>query len=414
MWAASFSGGLFTFLAQIFIANSLTQAEFGIFAYLFGLTAIFGSVSGFGAASSWLSIFGRRGHKALRLVPATLLYWIITSAISMILYLSVGALTSSPISILPLCLLMVILIPTQGMLDLASSKLQLEGRLLSLATLQLSPHLFRFVAILIAVQLHEEITLVDVMKAIALSSIIVLFISAIQALGILRSTFRFEGHSVSELKATRPLKLTDGLSLIFGSSWSFGLVNVLYLALVSMSTVLIFYLLGDKDAAKYSVAMIFVLAVNTLPSVLFTKVLAASMYRRIHSDRRNLLKEYLQMSKIMLLIGVLFMFTLQLLSPWLIFKLFGSIYSESVKILQILTIAIPLHFSAVGFDVLLVTGRSMFSKIKIMFFLIPFSSFLIIVGATLNGVNGVAIAFVVTQAIALLLYVLAYKRNIFE
>ncbi len=406
-------GGALNFYSQIIIAGSLIKNDFGAITFTIGVATVFASLGGFGAGQYWLKVFGRNGYQALRLIPTTLRYVGIASLISTMLYAIFLTLTIESPSLLVAAAFLCVLIPAQGMLDLASAKLQLEGRLASLAILQLLPHLLRFSAIFVVIKIFEVASLINIAVAIAVSSIILLLICVAQIWQMFEPRFQLEGHSDQQEKIDPPSCRSMLTIELLSKLWPFGAINFLHLLNSLISTVLTFYLLGSSEVALFSVAMIFVMAAYTLPSVLFTKVLAASMHRRIHLEKTALLEHYKTLSIYMVAAGVAISVILYTAGPYIVTFFFGESYSESQNLLTVLSISVPFYFLSVSLDVLLLSGGFIFLKMKIMLALVGLMTVLICIGSIFYGLLGVAVAFVVTQATACLFYCFAYKKAFF-
>jgi len=411
IWVFVLLGGVLNFATQVFIAKSLVREDFGAITFAIGIANIFASLGGFGAGSYWLKIFGKAGYRALSLVPGTILFCGVASLISVAAYLLFLEVTALQGSVWAACVFLLVLVPTQGLLDLTTAKLQLQGRLVCLAMLQLSPHLLRFLAIFIAVQIFEVSNVLNIAVAIALSSAIMLSVCSAQIWGMLKPSFELEGHFNRQEKFKQPFISRRVFFRVVSESWSFGSINFLHVTQSLSGTVLIFYLFGSDDVAIFSVAMLFILAAYTFPSVLFTKVLAASMHRRLHYDKDGLIKDYQSIAKFMLAAGIFVATILFAFGPFIIHTFFGSAYNESAKLIKILTIAIPFHFLSVAFDMTLMTSSNLFKKIKIMLVLIAVNIGLILICSSFFGVTGVAIAFVCTQVLALVLYFGAHRSS---
>jgi O-antigen/teichoic acid export membrane protein len=414
IWVLVLLGGVLNFATQVFIAKSLVREDFGAITFAIGIANIFASLGGFGAGSYWLKVFGKAGYRALSLVPGTIVYCGVASLISVATYLLFLEFTALQGSVWAACVFLLVLVPTQGLLDLTTAKLQLQGRLVSLAMLQLFPHLLRFLAVFIAVQIFEVPRVLNIAAAIALSSAIMLSVCSAQIWGMLKPSFQLEGHFNRQKNFKQPSRSRIVIFHVFSESWSFGSINFLHLTQSLSGTILIFYLFGSEDVAIFSVAMLFILAVYSFPSVLFTKVLAASMHRRLHYDKDGLISDYHLASKFLLVLGISVATILFAFAPFIVHAFFGSAYNESAELIKILSISIPFHFVSVAFDTILMTGNAIFKKIKIMLFLVALNVSLSLVGSAFFGVTGVAIAFVCTHVTALVLYLGVYRNTFIQ
>jgi O-antigen/teichoic acid export membrane protein len=404
LWLASLAGGALNYFSIVVIARSLGQADFGLLLFVLTLAQVLATLSAYGAASYWLKIFGKIGYLALEFVPSTLLYWRLTSIFAVVAFTFFGFLSGVPRADNISFIALLTLIPAQGMLDLASAKLQLEGRLARLAALQFLPHLLRLLGVYLVSNLIDTPERYAFEAAIGLSSIITLLICVAEVRKILHPNFDLEEHSRSISKRLLSHIDTPGLISVFRSSSPFGAINLLHLAYTNSGTILAFYFLGEEKAALFSPAAMLIFAAYLFPGVLYTKVLGASMHRKYHSNKRALLIEYRELSARMFFVGLVTAGLVYVICPSLIRFFFSEDYSASEDLVKILALSIPLYFATYAYDILTVTSTTVILKIKIMIVLIIMSTALISIGAITNGLIGVAYSIVLMQLIAFLLY----------
>ncbi|HIP49762.1 MAG TPA: flippase, partial [Lutibacter sp.] len=155
-------------------------------------------------------------------------------------------------------------------------------------------------------------------------------------------------------------------------------------------------------------------AIYILPSVVYQKFLLPKMHRWAHHGREKFYATYRHGNLVMLIIGIIAMIIVWISATWAIPFLFGANYTDSVQLLNILALSIPVIFVASSVGATLVTKEHMKNKVKYMGSVAVFNILLNIIIIPIYGAIGAAIATVMSNILLLLLYRRAAQKLVFS
>lgn len=393
------------------LARTLSVEQFGTFASALAIASLMVPLAGFGLEGYWLSIFGREGQAAKRWMPPSIRFVFISAALVLSGISAWAWLGPHNVETTIILLILTIFIIGQVTVVLASAKYQLEGRHGWLAIWQLLPNLLRFLGVLAVIFLmgRQVFTATSASIIFALVGVILLGLGGYQLVRFVHGKLVLEGHSEMSLK---PLKHQDELGMfqVLAGTWPFGLAGIFYLIYFQSDIILIKYLIGDSAAGIYSVAFVVMSAIYLFPSVLYQKFLLPRLHRWAHHDKLRLINAYRIGNVGMSGLGIIAMVMLWLLAPLLVPFIFGEAYDSAVTLLMILAAAIPFRFFASSAGAMLVTGDGIKIKVKLMGLAAGLNVILNLAFIPKFGIEGAAIATVITELFLAIMYQFAFKR----
>lgn len=132
-----------------------------------------------------------------------------------------------------------------------------------------------------------------------------------------------------------------------------------------LGVVFVRHLEGAEASAYYTVAFTFLSAALLVPSIIYQKFLLPKLHRWAYHDKEKFEKSYYYGNYIMLLLGIFGFLFLWFFSPYFVNLFFGEKYQDSIYLVQLMAINIPIVYVASSAGSLLVTQEYM--KIKVYY-----------------------------------------------
>jgi O-antigen/teichoic acid export membrane protein len=414
LWLGSILGAGCAFLTQVLLARELGPAAFGVFAAALAMVVLISPLASFGVGSFWLKAFGQEGWQAVRWLPSSLKYTLITTFFvlaTLFCWAMFGphdAITRGLLMVLSVYLL------GQVAVELVSAKLQLEERYLALALWQFLPHLLRLLLIaMLAFVLVKWLTLNSVAYIYAMVSVSVFGLGTLLMWRMYCGQLVLKGHGEPN-KSASPSASLPSMKHVATQSWPFGLAGIFYLVYFQSDIILLKYMVSDEAAGIYNVAFVIMAAVYMLPSVIYQKFLLPKIHRWANHDRERFYQVYRTGNWVMLILGLLAMLAIWLLAPFGVQILFGGSYVGAVLPLSILALAAPIRFVATSVGSALVTQEHMRRKVRFMAVTALTNVVFNLLLIPLFGINGAALGTVLSDLILLLLYIYSAKYHVFN
>ncbi len=414
LWIGSLLSALTAFLTQIILARKLGVESFGLFSTVISMTAILMPLAIFGVGQYWLKVFGTEGIVAKRWLRSSFILVMCTTLTVILLNVTWSFVGSDDDEMRLAILIMTIYLIGQVIIELVSSRFQLEEKFLTLAIWQLMPHALRFVLLFaLLYTIHNQFNLLAVTYVYAGVSLLSIIIGIFTLQKMVRGDFDLKGHSLNvaklKIEYLNP-KVVDVLS----NSWPFGLAAFFHLIYFQSDIIFLKYIVGDKAAGYYNVAFSIMVAVYLLPGVIYQKYLLPKMHRWANHDEVKFYQVYRFGNKSMLILGTFAMFGLWATGFLVIPLLFGKTYSNSIVILNILALSAPIIFLAFNSGATLVTKDNMRRKVKYMGTVAVMNIFLNILLIPNYEEVGAAIATVISNLILLNLYYQGANKYVFD
>ncbi len=345
------------FATQVVLARSLSQHDFGSLMTVLGFVSLTAPLAVYGVNELWLQRFGREGPKAFRWVRRSIGVVMGATAVVMIVMLLWGL--ADPVYPIDagLKFLLVPVVAAQAFIALAMSALQLRGAYKAVAALQLAPHLGRIAVVVVTGALG--LTVLHTALGYALIAVVTLTLSVPMLVPYWLGRVRLEGHPAGPPPPAAPPRYAR----LFSSANPFMLGSLFYLVGMYLGTVVAGEFLGTREAALFSVPMSILMAVYLIPRVVYQQYFLAKLHRWARNDRDMILLAYRVGTTGMVIAGCVIAVLVAVGGAVGIPRLFGEQYSDSVPILLILAVAIPLRFGAASVASLLTSGRQLRRKV---------------------------------------------------
>ncbi len=407
LWLGSFIGSGSTFVIYAILGKELGPELFGEFSSAITTINIFSLLAGFGVAQTWLKLFGKESWFAIRWVKSSLRFVLLSLFIVVILLLFWVFLGPHTIKTKQLLFLLTFFLFGTVSVTLVSSKLQLEERFQFLSFWQLSPNLTRLLLIfLIFIVLNTEITLINIAYIYAFVGIIFTLISII-------SLLKFSNRKINSGTNKSPISKPK-IKEVFKEVWPFGLASIFAFIYIQSDIIMIKYLSGDLNAGYYTASFTILTAILVFPNVLYSKFLMPKYHKWANYDKKKLYDYYKKGNRIMLFAGLLAMITVLLFSNFFMPFIFGKQYKNSVLLINILSLTLPVYFVAYSVGTTLVTNEHMKLKVRLMGYVALLNLILNSILIPYYQAEGAAFATVISNFILLLLFFKTAKEKVFE
>lgn len=171
----------------------------------------------------------------------------------------------------------------------------------------------------------------------------------------------FSDYTVSN-QTLRGRGFLSSLKCVFIFSSPYAIANVMFYAISQLPIVIFSAVAGSKQAAAYSVAYLVLSTMYFVPQTLMVRYLMLKYHALVSTDRRNVGVLYRRGTVWAIAAGVTLIIPGYLLAPFAVTHVFGNKYSESIKLLEIMMICVPLRFVTVNLAALVVSGVSIWHK----------------------------------------------------
>jgi O-antigen/teichoic acid export membrane protein len=413
-WAASLlsvsalgSAGL-AFAVQAMLARSLSSSAYGQFAAALAVVTIIAPAVGFGVPSFWLKAYGTEGWAATRWMAVSVRF-IARSALVCLAAAALWAwLGTADTRTGELLLSMLPVVLTQGAIEMASAKLQLEEKFGRVAMWQALQHAGRLVLVLLCWRLGSN------SESIALGFGC---IGAIVTLGAWRSVIvlrlgaaELVGHGSKPAAAAGVDMPTPSSAELWRNVMPFGLSSVLFYAYAQSGLVIVSHLGTSPDVGIYSVAVTILSALYLLPTVLFQKLLMPRLHRWAASGDERLERMYRGGNKWMFGAGVALGGMAILLAPVLVPLVFGRQYGQSVHVVMLMALSTPFRFLTVSASSVMTTRNLIRVRNRCATIALLFSVVATLIGVSVAGIMGAAVASVSGEIVWAVLSVLCARH----
>lgn len=411
MLGGSVVAAVCAFLLQITLARNLEPGQYGLFAATLATVTLISAFSSLGVPSFIVRAFGAEGLPAKRWLKSSyqLIAWGVSFCLVMVFVWSyVGPHERQA---LILIILFAPIILSQPLVELVTVKLQLEGRFYRLALWQLIPNFSRLVglvALLVLMPSSLSVTSFgSVYTAVALLILVLSFLS-------IRQFPKKSEHFISEGSHAVFVEGDTKSLTVFRYSVPFALSGLFYIVYFQSDVILLHYLSSSESAGFYNVAFTVMVAVYLLPNTFYQKFLLPSLYHWVHHDPDRLSVVYRRGSIMMGIMSILIMLCLFVFIPVVIPWLFGDAYRETISILNILLLCIPLRFISSTMASVLASEVNIKRKAAAMGYTALANIILNIALIPQWHTYGAAIATLISELLLLLLFYRCAKKHVFQ
>ncbi len=408
LWLSTIFGASLAFITQIILARQLGSVEYGSFAAALATVMLIAPLAGFGVGGFWLNIFGKEGWDALQWVFPSLKFSLCStcSVMTLIIMWAMLGIDNYLLIILSGCVF------GQVAMETVSSFYQLEENYFYLSLWQFLQHLLRLTGISVIILTGFPLSSISVAYAYTLASLILLLFGLIPLGRMLRGDILLKGHKVADTdrvfcRSVSHITVMD----VFKHAWPFGFAGIFQFVYAQSDIILVKHIVGNKAAGCYNVAFTMILFILLFPTVVYQKILLVKMHRWAYNDRLLFHKIYNKGNVILLATGVIAMIAIWLIAPIVIPVLFGSDYNDSIELMMILSVSVPILFLASNIGTKLVTKGYIKTKVKLMGLVAIINIALNLILIPNYGAHGAAIATIISNIILLFLYYTASKDS---
>lgn len=410
LWMGSLLGSGSTFVIYMILARELGPDKFGVFSSALATSMVLSLIAGFGVSQSWLKHFGKEGWEAMRWLPSS--FRLVTlSVVFVMLILFIWAFFGPHDEVTKnILLVMSLFIIGQMVVELVSVKFQLEEKYLNLAFWQLLPNISRLTIIASIVYIvSNSIDTIDIVYIYAIVALVFIIIGMYQLYNMNQNKFELKGHGEKNIKDLSIPNMGEVLS----HSWAFGLASVFAFIYLQSDIIMIKYIVGDKQAGYYNIGFVILTAILIFPTVFYQKFLMPKVHRWANLDREQFYITYKKGNLAMLVSGGIIMIFIWFLSDFFVPFLFGSEYTNSITIVNILAITLPIYFTAYSVGTTLVTQEHMKTKVKLMGSVAVANIVLNLILIPKYQATGAAIATIISNLLLLVLYYSYAEKVVF-
>lgn len=403
---STFLGSGFTFLTQILLAKNLSTADYGLFSANFAIVTLLAPIAIFGIPQFWLRFFGKYGWNGIKCVKPSLYLIIFTTIFTFFSIFMFTFLVEKDESSKQVLLILSFYILGQLSLELVSSKFQLEENYIKLSFWQFFPHFSRFIFILILIYIYRnEINVINVSIIYSSVAIFYFLIGIFEIKKIFTNNFKLKNHPERDFKNDLIVKIKN----IVPKSWPFTLSTFFYLIYFQSDLIMVKYFIGNESAGLYNVAFTILVAILLFPNIIYQKFLMPKLHRWANHDKSSLMKFYKLGQKTMLISGLIIFLLTFLLSKHIILIIFGEKYFDSIILLNVLLLSVPIVFLAHNSGAILTTKNYINQKVKYMGVIALLNVILNLIFIPEYGAIGAACTTLFSNLILLTLYMRGVK-----
>ena len=411
MTAALFGSGS-TFIINMIIARNLGSESYGAFSSAMATVLVFSIFASFGVSQVWLKLFGEEGYVGIRWIKPSLKFItinLIITSFSLALWAFFGPHAEQTKLML---LIMIMHIYGYVAVLLVAAKFQLEEKYQVLSFWQLLPNISRLLAVFIGFYIFDKsLSILDISVIYGIIGFVFFVIGAYLLYHMQKGQFNPAGHKENN----NPGHLVNPKTKeLFFEALPFGLGGIFAFVFVQSDIIMLKYISGNVEAGLYAAAFVIINAIYLIPNILYSKFLMPKFHRWANHDRKKFYETYKKGNVFMLSIGIVFTLGILLLADFFIPLIFGEDYINSIPLLKVLSLTIPVIFMGYSVSATLVTKDNMKKKVVYM-------GIVALLNICLNSLlipifqsKGAAYATIFTNLILIGIYYLANNKYVFN
>ncbi len=395
IWLSSISVSVASLIFQVILTNYLSVNDYGRIASGLSAITIISALATLGLNDYLIREYSKCNSISQNnlngIYALTYITFIAISVILAILYYIIDAELIHDIILLSPLVLM------NSLFLLNNSKYVVLGSHKKIATLQLiNPSLKLLVVLgLFLFSQHDLMTTLSALLLIGMIGIVVQ---------------KIIGNKISSLELTQNPELTLTYLSMSKKSFPFTIATFCHLIYFQSDVIIIREVMGAYFSGIYNVAFLIITFSYTIPAVVYQKVLLPKIYSWVSQGNLAEIRKYNKT----LIWNVVFGATTALLVYFLcepaIVVFFGVDYIESVNIVRLLVIAIPLRFLSTAIGPFLLIEDMISKKILAMSSVAVFNVVLNINFIPVYGMYGAAVTTILSELILLLMYFYLSKK----
>lgn len=399
-------------LTTIIIARNSSIEVFGNYSALLATITTFAPLSGFGIGQYWLKVFGQHSYYGSLWINDSIKFIMISTFI-VFSFLNIWFyFVSETQYIFLVSILLSFIVLKSVSIEIVNTVLQINSKYVFLSLwnfLQASIFFFLIFCFVYIFYLPlDELKIVYIQLVTILMSLIVCFYVLIKFINKQKNLI--DDSKAKEIKEKYNISIYN----IFKESFPFGISVLFYLIYYQLGIVFVRNLEGPEESAYYVVAFTFLTAALLLPGIVYQNFLLPKLHMWAYHDKDKFLKSYNYGNYIMLVLGILAFLFLWFFASYFVNLFFGQKYCDSVRLIQLMAINIPIVYLASSAGSLLVTQEYM----KIKAFYIGISAMLSLILSVpmikTFGTEGAIYTNIICNSFILCIYFYKVKKDIIK
>lgn len=397
-------------VTTIIIARNTTTEIFGNYSAILATITTFAPLCGFGIAQYWLKLFGQHSSYGSLWIDNSLKFIAISTSLVFTSLIIWFYFTTETQYLFIVSALLSLIVFKSVSSEIISSILQIDSKYIFLSIwqfLQASLMLFIVIGLVYIFSISlDELKIVS----IQLFTVFIFFIFSVYIF----TKFIKKQKSLVYIEKVQEIKKKYNASIynIFKESAPFGISGLFYLIYYQLGVVFVRHLEGAEASAYYTVAFTFLSAALLVPSVIYQKFLLPKLHRWAYHDKEKFEKSYYYGNYIMLLLGIFGFLFLWFFSPYFVNLFFGEKYQDSIYLVQLMAINIPIVYVASSAGSLLVTQEYMKIKVYYMGTSALLSLILSVPMIKTFGIEGAIYTNIICNSFILCIYFYKVKKDI--
>lgn len=393
-------------LMQVILARKLELESYGTIITSFNLINLLALTLSLGIADYFLSVFGKYRWQAYKVVRAWLKFFPILVIVQLIILI---AIYFSNVFSKELAIFMLLILPNiivQGLLPLASSIFQVQGKYIDFVIVNFSIYFVRLVSV-VAVFFGES-------KIYAYGSLLSIFsILVLVYLYYSLKTFCSKGEQLTDGQSLQ-MEMPLTIKIILRKTMPYAILGFCFYGFHQSNILLINVYLNEEMVALYNSAFTIITMAFILPNIIVGQLFNSKVHHWANNDFAKVTQLFFNGTKKMLVIAILVSLLLLLTGKWIILMLFGQDYSYAANLLKWLLLLIPFRYMQAMGNSILNTESNIIIKCKIYFVVSVISIASNIILIPKLGISGVVISAFLAECILLLLTLHFSKKFIIQ
>lgn len=277
---------------------------------------------------------------------------------------------------------MFLIILTNG-IAILTSIIQIDGKVQKVSLLQIIIPLLRVIGLLLGA--------IVLQKYFEGYSFIVIIISIM--------TIYFVFKSITRYLSFKKLKNDKRILDTFNHLIPYAALSITFILYTQGNTFYIGLLSSPENAAVFGLAYLFLNTIFIFPTAIYQKLLAHRLLNLMYNSQKEFRKLFSTLQELLILISSVIILVIYLASGLIITIFFGESYSDSIRILQLLSLVIPLRLLSISIGTVLSNDDYIRDRIKAEIVVTIINVISNIALINLIGLYGAIISVLITELI---------------
>ena len=391
------------------MTKNISQSDYGLFVSIYLLIITFYPIISFGLFDYGIDIYEKENFLSYLWFKKAFKIILYLSLIFLILSFTYSYLFISNLKTFYLVIILSFSILGQMMFELTTIRFKLYNDYLHYSLWNLIPNLIRLILLYFYFLIFPKYKIYEIALIYSFSALII----TILGIYILRKFYNNSYKLYSDYIKNNTFNTSNNIIYIkdvFYKGIPYSIIPFLFLIYYQSDVYIIKFYLGNDAAAIYNIAFIF-LAVSFLIPNSIQKIIIQRIHNLFYNDLNEYLKLQIYNTLFMLLLGLIIMLIIFILGYFVILNLLDKNYFQSIAILKILILCVPIHFASKIFDVSLQVSKFIKNKLYILLFAAILNLILNIVFIPKYGAISAAYTTLLTELSLLLIFISLFTKN---